>query len=646
MNKKNKKKQQTSEAVTFKQIFTMERSICRLIAAWCTFALIKLFGTDGNFFDASFAQGPVYTDANGKIIPTPTGELLKVLASAALMIGLFFVIYSIVNYLLAKYETDSWFLLGASTVCVIRWLLTYEHSSSAIGNDFLFLLAVVVVYSLFVIYFVHKNEVLSDKLEPNSKVVWGVVIVAGVVSAAVIGTITCLRYMTFTSPNFDFGIFSQMLYNMKETGLPITTCERDVALSHFVVHISPICYLLMPFYAIFPSPMTLQVAQALLLASGVIPVMLICKQIKLSGKTTVVMTILYAFYMAWNVGCFYDFHENCFLTPLLLWMFYFFEKEKYPLMYLFAFLTLMVKEDAAIYVIFFALYILLGRKKYLHGVVLMGGAMIYFGIALTILNETSAHYAAYYKELGETANPSIAGAMEYRYGNLSYPQQDGLMGAVKTAIVNPGFLLTQLFGSWEKVVYTLQMFLPLGFLPFFTRKPSRWLLIAPVLLNILTNYQYQYELSTKWGFQYHFGITAFLIYVSILNVAELKAPTKQNVLSIATVGCCCLYLFTVVPKLTSEMKKWDEGKEKYQAMEEILATIPEDASVCASSTLLPHLTNRAEVYDLGYHANEGDVDYVVFKYSVDKEKMNAYLEQGYVVKEDYKGQILILEKGE
>ncbi len=56
------------------------------------------------------------------------------------------------------------------------------------------------------------------------------------------------RIFTFSTPTYDFGIFSQMFYYMKETGMPLTTVERDGLLSHFNVHMSPIYYLLLPFY--------------------------------------------------------------------------------------------------------------------------------------------------------------------------------------------------------------------------------------------------------------------------------------------------------------------------------------------------------------------------------------------------------------
>ena len=147
-------------------------------------------------------------------------------------------------------------------------------------------------------------------------------------------------------------------------------------LSHFAVHISPIYYLLLPFYCIFPSPHTLQIGQAVIVASGVIPVWLLARHFKLSGRMQILVTCIYSLYPAATVGCFYDLHENCFLLPLLLWTFYFFEREKYLPMYLFAFGVLLVKEDAAMYLIMFALLVIISKKKYLHGFILAAGAVL------------------------------------------------------------------------------------------------------------------------------------------------------------------------------------------------------------------------------------------------------------------------------
>ncbi|MBE6626249.1 MAG: DUF2079 domain-containing protein [Ruminococcaceae bacterium] len=607
---------------SIKSALSWERFICRIFAAWCTFAAVTTFG-EGNFYDITFARD------------TSLGVML-------LWIVLLFAAYSVVNVLLVHFETDTWFLMGAATVCVIRWLVKYTGT----GNSLLFALAVAVAYVLFAVYFVNRNDALFASLKLKKGTVWATVIIIGIFSGAVIGVVTCLRYITFAAPNFDFGLFCNMFYHMKETGLPIVSSERDVLMSHFAVHLSPIYYVLLPFYFIFPTPLTLQIGQAVIIASGVIPVMLLCRHFKLSGKVTVVMSLIYALYPALSTGCFYDLHENCFLAPLLLWVFYFFERGNYPLMYVFAVLVLAVKEDAAVYIILFALYVIFARKKFAHGVILAVISAAYFVIALQILESVSASYAELYA--GVSAKPAIAGPMVNRFDNLMASKEEGLGGAVKTALVNPGYLLTQLFttsdGGWAKIVYVLEILLPLGFLPLCSKKPSRWLLVVPVLTNLLTMYKYQYDI----GYQYHFGISAFLIYASIVNLPEMKSPARKTLLTVAAASCLCLYVVTVMPTVSSYVKRYEKGKDTYAKLEEVLETIPEDKSVVAPSMFVAHLANRDEIYALNYHGNEADVDIVVLdiRTKVDEKTLNAYLNAGYTVREEYPKLVMILERGE
>lgn len=609
-------------ADVFRAAFSWERMICRVIAAWLIFAAVKSFG-EGKFSDLAFAQETSFS-------------------SVVLWVVLLFALFSAVNLILHKYESDSWFLMAAATLCVFSWALKYNN----IQGQLYFMLALIVGYSMVAIYFVTRNEAIFSKLEPGRAGVTTAVVIFAIVSGAVISLVTTFRFLTFASPNFDFGLFCNMFYNMKESGLPLVTSERDVLLSHFVVHISPIYYLMLPFYYIFPSPITLQILQAVILASGVIPVALLCKKFKLSGKATIVISFIYAFYPALSGGCFYDLHENCFLTPLILWMFYFFEKEKYVPMYIFAVLVLAVKEDAAIYVILFALYVIISRKKLLHGVLLAAISVGYFVCAYAVLSHTSAYYAELYA--ASTPNPGIAGPMVNRFDNLIFERGDGLVGAVKTLTVNPGYLFTQMFSTsengTEKLGYVLRMLAPLGFLPLCTKKASRWLLVAPILMNLLTMYKYQYDTN----FHYQFGIIAFLVYAVIQNVADLKLPTRRNLLTVGAVACCCVYLVTIMPTVTTYVSRWQNGREKYAEMREILDTIPGDASVATTPFMVAHLADRDEIYELKYHGGEGDVDYVVIDMSraYDQNQVNTYLNKGYVVTEFYEGKVMILEKTE
>ncbi|MBO5510662.1 MAG: DUF2079 domain-containing protein [Clostridia bacterium] len=630
-------------------VLTWERNICRAIAAWSLYALFILLTAEGDFFDLSFAQ-----DAS--------------LGAMLLLTVALFCFLTVLAAVLQGYETDSWALLLGATGCVLRWVSTFVNditykvpvggSTMQMNSDStLFLLAVIFAYMLFVLYFLQKNDLLMDKLRIHSGVVLGAVTVLGLISATVIGVTTCMRYLTFTSPNFDFGLFVNMYHNMTETGLPLISSERDVLLSHFVVHISPIYYLLLPFYFIFPSAMTLQIGQAVLVASGIIPAILIARNYKLSNGTQILVALIYATYPAISMGCFYDFHENCFLLPLLLWVFYFFEKEKYLWMYVFAILTLGVKEDAAIYILFFALYVILSRKKFLHGTILALGAAAYFLVALAILEGSAAYWSEYYAN--DTPRPSIAGPMINRFDNLIYDKEKGLLGAILTALKNPGYLLTQFFSTqnayldswfierspWAKVVYLIQMLLPVGMIPFCTKKQSRWLLLAPILLNVLTTYKYQYSIN----FQYHFAITAFIIYATILNLPDIQPIPRRRLLALGAVASCCMYIFLVIPKYNQYTDLWEKNKASYQYREEMLDTIPEGASLCVPSNYLAHCADRREVYDHSYHVMKGetshlkehDVDYAVLRNGTDDKYRKVFEAHGYTVWAEFEGHVIL-----
>ena len=137
-----------------------------------------------------------------------------------------------------------------------------------------------------------------------------IVIIAAAVFLVAVLALTVFRVLSYAAPTYDFGIFSQMFHSMRTTGLPVTTCERDRVLSHFAVHVSPIYYLFLPFYALFPSPVTLEVLQALLLASAVIPLWRIARRHGLSGVTAGLLCALLLLWPAYAGGTSYDVHEN------------------------------------------------------------------------------------------------------------------------------------------------------------------------------------------------------------------------------------------------------------------------------------------------------------------------------------------------
>ena len=126
------------------------------------------------------------------------------------------------------------------------------------------------------------------------------------------------------------------------------------------------------------------------------------------------MMIAFSFYPAVAGGTMYDFHENCFLLPFILWLLYFAEKEKHILMYVFMLLTFSIKEDAAVYVAFIALYLIFSGRKKLHGSAMLFSSVAYFVFAVTFL-----------RHFGE-------GAMTGRFENFMTDPELGLIDVIFT----------------------------------------------------------------------------------------------------------------------------------------------------------------------------------------------------------------------
>ena len=86
---------------------------------------------------------------------------------------------------------------------------------------------------------------------------------------------TILKEKAFLTSGFDLGIFNQAFSTtihqhrfFYETG----DLSFNPNGNFFGVHFSPILFILLPFYAIYPSPETLLVMQTVILALGALPV--------------------------------------------------------------------------------------------------------------------------------------------------------------------------------------------------------------------------------------------------------------------------------------------------------------------------------------------------------------------------------------
>lgn len=410
------------------------------------------------------------------------------------------------------------------------------------------------------------------------------------------------RVYSFNTPTYDFGIFSQMFYNMKASGLPMTTVERDGLLSHFAVHVSPIYYLLLPFYWLVPTPATLQVLQAAVITSAVIPLWKIGKHHGLTGAQRMLACAVLLLYPAYSGGTSYDLHENCFLTPLILWLFYGIDRKNWGITTLAAVLTLMVKEDAAVYVAVIALWLTVkallkkDRKNLIAGIFLLAGALGWFFLV-----------TGYLAKNGD-------GVMTYRYSNFMYDGSSSLITVIKSVILNPMKAVYECVDS-EKLYFIAMTLLPLLGLPLLTRRYERYILLIPyILVNLMSDYSYQHNIF----YQYTFGTNAFLMYLTVVNLADWKINWQRvfALIAAAIVSAVC-FAIVIVPKAIYYPVQAIQNDDGYQSIRNTLDTIPEGVSVTATTFYTTYLSQRQTLYDVRYCSQEHllETEYIVLDLS-------------------------------
>ena len=225
------------------------------------------------------------------------------------------------------------------------------------------------------------------------------------------------------------------------------------------------------------------------------------------------------------------------------------------------------------------------------------------------------------------------------------------------------------------------MLLPFAFLPFMTRKPSRWLLVAPLyVMNLISDYQYQYDL----GFQYSFGSGALLVYLAVINLADMLVPEADGTAAAESTEAtdtavrshrfgakqglaATLLLFSVfssaflisarMPSHAVYADYLDVELENANKVREILADIDRSKSVTATSMYLTPLYDVDELYHTSQAFNDNESEIILFTDVVvldarenvyDAEKLPLYrfkyAQQGYETVLEVEGLIVIMER--
>lgn len=562
----------------FLEFLPLDYIFAALCAGFCFGSFMTLMTTDVKYTDISFVSA----------------VSLQVLLGSTVV---FFALVILISVILKSKRIVPFSLLASA----VLFGSTLAYKGCVIGDENASNIYMNIAIG-FVMFFITAWICRDDKLGAAGiilpKHTLKITAAVGIVLFTVIVSAACIaRYSAYMSHNFDFGIFAQMFENMRTTGLADTTVERNTLMSHFGVHFSPFYYVLLPFYILCPRPETLLVIQAAFVAIGVIPVILICRHLKLSRSITAVISLIYFFFPSFANGCLYNFHENKFLTVLILWALYFIIKDNLIGSAVFCLLTLMVKEDAAIYIMAIALFVILTRKKFIFGSIMLAGAIVYFLIASSVV-----------ALLG-------SGIMDDRLADYMVNGEGGLGAVVKNCLSDFGYPLAQVF-TQEKIIFMVWMLLPVAFAPFLSEKKSMLVLFIPMLaVDLMPSWPYQYDI----GFQYTYGAAALIIFMTIMVIAGAKRKTKNIILTFGLSMSIVMSFSLIFPRSAYYIDIAVTNHDMNEQYTELIGTIPKDAEVTANGYYIPHMYQFKNLYQYpnNYDENKKTEYLLVYRLDVD-----------------------------
>ncbi len=364
------------------------------------------------------------------------------------------------------------------------------------------------------------------------------------------------------------------------------------------IHMSPLLFLITPFFAIFQRVETILVAQTVLLAIGAVPIFLLAKEKFGSGAHGLAFAAIFLLNPALHGINLFDFHPIAMVVPMLLFAFYFLHKENDGYFALFAILSLMAEEEVAFSVFMLGLYAL-WKRRFAAGAFAITSSIVWFVlivyVIMPMLHGGPYMFTGYYGNIP-------GGRVHEKALNLLF---------------SPGLFVSTI-SMPSKLVYLAKLFSPVGFVSLLS--PATLLLVLPGLLqNLLTNNPGQHLLVGQYN-----SISIAFIFISAifgafnltLHVSEFleKRNFKNTFQMVSAVVLVLLLLVTAaVGSTVSEFplkKMFRIGdfvtNERTASLDELASRIPDGASVSVSDGLSPHVAGREQLYLFPVHSKEAD----------------------------------------
>ncbi len=432
--------------------------------------------------------------------------------------------------------------------------------------------------------------------------------VAAVLTAAAVlyALISLVNHYLFKTYALDLGLYTHALYDYAHFRMADCSLFRPQAQNLFCDHFDLYLPLLSPLVYVFGSYTLLlvQIVAALLGGWGVYKLISLYTD---DGLMPVLAALV--FFVSFGVihAIAFDYHSNVLTAMMLPWLLYFLKQRRFAMASVFVVLFVIGKENMSLWLFFIAIALMWDYRKDKK--------------ALWHLVAYATFSLAYFFIINMIVMPRIggSGAGFARYAHLgdNYVDIAGSLLAHPWETLKLFFTNTMGYSKFDGVKQEFYICALASGMLFTLLKTNYLLMLAPLLAQKMLAVDPNF-----WGisFQYSVEFVPVLVVSSFLVLVKLKNAKWRKALGFVLLLSTVLTTFYTigVPKSTILVDQLCVYQGRHYEQKEfdvhyaynVIDRIPDDASVCAITSFVPHLAMRDTIRNF---ANTKDVrtDYVL-----------------------------------
>lgn len=354
-----------------------------------------------------------------------------------------------------------------------------------------------------------------------------------------------------------------------------------------------ILVLIAPIYSIFKNAIFILILQSCAITLSAIPIFMIAYE-KLKDKWfSLLIACSYLLYPLVLRIPFFESRPEYYAIPLLLFAFYAIEKNRLKTFLVLVFFAVLCKEEVFLATIMFGLYIMFFKRKLEHHFL--------YGLCITVISAALLYF------LLEIA-PQTFNFDNVCSGFNVIGGKEVILSRVLSA------------GEWQKLltsgktVYFTNLFRHLGFIPLF--HPIILLALPYFIENVMADNIF--VLNHIW----HSALIIPFIFIALISTIHIIIkflPKMKFLLAL------WLTVFTLFFGWTTFLRNMadpffdrklylDARSNRYKEFCQLASLIPQDASLSTNFNLLPHFSNREEIFWIESirDLNKANTDYIFY----------------------------------